>query len=594
MALILLAIVFILASFVPSLFVAQPALADCPTLPAAQVAVKINVPEDGNYRIWLNQITPTDSQNGLFMQLDENCVTPIVKNDVKDVFGWVGSDAQGLPIILALSAGEHTIKIAGEQTSSAVDNGFFTTQVICQPKEAGDNCLVAPVPQEVVTETPVEKIEEAFLDKRIAMGVAGIWTVAFVVALAILVEKYRSFLSRFLQSLPGARWHKQAFLPSTFLQFMQHHPIIVAACGGALVALTIAFIFGASVIASSDQRFEAEAGTLSGGAKVVENALASGGSFVAFGTVPTPVDAQTQTPTNKTPTNPGTGGSNGGGGSGGDTGGGGGSTPVGECPPFPAFPDENCTGWQHTGVTLQECATDNGYIWDSNLTFDSCYFPQSLTIYGNNITITRSQVHGTVTPHWSKTYDFGNLTLVDVEIEQTGVDNINSAAIAGHNYSCLRCNVHHTLSGMHFGNNTTIRDSYTHDFQYRDGAHGTGIGAGQGHGSDSEITHNNIQCNRLPGQPPICSSAMSIYPESNDQGGTVHNVTVKNNLFNAAGAYCVYAGGLPATNINFIDNWFGKKFYPGCAGYGPVTAQQPEGGQWVGNVWADGSGPVVP
>lgn len=267
------------------------------------------------------------------------------------------------------------------------------------------------------------------------------------------------------------------------------------------------------------------------------------------------------------------------------------------CPAFPAFPDEFCTGWKHTGVTLRNCdsQTDNFYIWEEGKkTFDSCYFSKSLTIEGANVTITRSQVHGVISTHWKHSYDFRGLTLTDVEIEETGNANAGRSAVAGHNFTCTRCNVHHTGTGIHFGDNTVIRDSYTHDLNYTAEAHGTGVGTGQGNGSNSQIIHNNIQCNRLPGQPKICSSALSIYPEANKQGGTVHNVRVEKNLFNTTGAYCVYAGGLPATNIDFIDNMFGKKFTAKCAGYGPVASYEAGGGKWINNVWADGSGPVVP
>jgi hypothetical protein len=267
------------------------------------------------------------------------------------------------------------------------------------------------------------------------------------------------------------------------------------------------------------------------------------------------------------------------------------------CPAYPAFPDEYCTGWKHTGVTLHNCdaQTSNGYIWEEGIkTFDSCYFSKALTVEAANVKITRSQVHGTISTHWSHNYDFRGLTLTDVEIEDKGNPNAELAAIGGHHFSCTRCNVHHTGTGIHFGDYSVVRDSYTHDFNYTPEAHGSGVAAGQGTGSNSQIIHNNIQCNRLAGQPTICSSALSIYPESNQQGGTVHSVRVEKNLFNTTGAYCVYAGGLPATNIDFIDNYFGKKFTNKCAGYGPVASYESAGGKWINNVWADGSGPVVP
>lgn len=57
---------------------------------------------------------------------------------------------------------------------------------------------------------------------------------------------------------------------------------------------------------------EGEAGTRTANAVVVSDATASGSSAVKFGT-----------------------------------------NVAGGCPAYPAFPDANCTGWQHTGVTLQ-------------------------------------------------------------------------------------------------------------------------------------------------------------------------------------------------------------------------------------------------
>jgi hypothetical protein len=281
-------------------------------------------------------------------------------------------------------------------------------------------------------------------------------------------------------------------------------------------------------------------------------------------------------------------GASGGSGSSG-AGGGAGSSPDG-CPPFPAFPDESCTGWKHTGVTLQDCVVD-GYVFDSNVTFDSCYFPKGLVIGGANVTITRSQVHGTVTAHWSNDYDLQGLKLIDVEIEESDNPEPVFAAVAGHNYGCLRCDVHHTGTGIHVGNNAVIEDSYTHDFIYTDGAHGAGIGMGQGHGNNSKVIHNNIQCNRLAGQTQICSSALSLYDEP-----TLDNVLVQNNLLNTVGGYCTYGGGTNGTNIRYLDNRFGKKFHPDCGGYGPVAVfyTANAGNVWSGNEWEDGSGTVDP
>lgn len=258
------------------------------------------------------------------------------------------------------------------------------------------------------------------------------------------------------------------------------------------------------------------------------------------------------------------------------------------CPAFPQFPGAGCTGWKHTGVKLHDC---EGFIEASNVTFDSCYFPKGVTAKGANITIKRSQVHGTISAHWSNNLDFKNLVLIDVEVEEATNMNPDRAAIGGHNFSCLRCDVHHTGTGIHVGNNATVTDSWTHDFIMTPGAHGAGMGEGQGHGNNSKIIHNNIECNRLPGQEQVCSSALSLYDEP-----TLDNVLVQNNLFNTVGGYCTYGGGADGTNIRYIDNRFGKKYHSGCGQYGPVAAffAGSKGNVWSGNAWQDGSGPVNP
>ncbi|GHJ55146.1 hypothetical protein Nm8I071_44530 [Nonomuraea sp. TT08I-71] len=259
----------------------------------------------------------------------------------------------------------------------------------------------------------------------------------------------------------------------------------------------------------------------------------------------------------------------------------------GACPPFPAFPDENCTGWQHTGVKLRDC---DGDIRTSGITLDGCYFPRDLKIVAKNVTIKRSHVKGSVYASWMTDWDFQNLTLIDVEVEDEGNATPDRAAIGGPNFTCIRCHVHNTGTGISMGDNVTIRDSYAHDFTYTEGAHQAAAGANGG--ANLTLIHNNLECSRVNVSPDKqgCSSALSLYDEP-----TIDNVLVQNNLFNTAGGYCTYGGGPNGTNIRYLDNRFGKKFNPRCGSYGPVAAYRNNSGNvWQGNLWADGSGPVGP
>ena len=39
----------------------------------------------------------------------------------------------------------------------------------------------------------------------------------------------------------------------------------------------------------------------------------------------------------------------------------------------------------------------------------------------------------------------------------------NDAAVAGHDYSLTRVNIHGTVDGLKLGDNVTVQDSYIHD-----------------------------------------------------------------------------------------------------------------------------------
>jgi hypothetical protein len=263
---------------------------------------------------------------------------------------------------------------------------------------------------------------------------------------------------------------------------------------------------------------------------------------------------------------------------------------AGACPAFPAMPDANCTGWQHTGVKLHDCPST---VTTANVTLDGCRFAGGLSVQARNVTITRSRIEGLVEATYLTNWSLGNLRLVDVEVDGGGkVDQFGRAAIGNNDYSCVRCHIHGTGRGANLGGNVTIQDSYLHDWVYVSGAHQTAIGSNGGRGF--RIIHNNLICNS---GGPGCSAALSFYGDF----APVTDVLVQNNLFNTNGAYCTFAGSTTAkpfprgTQIRYIDNLFGKKYNKGCGLYGPVaTWEYYEGNVWSGNRWEDGSGTVLP
>ena len=320
----------------------------------------------------------------------------------------------------------------------------------------------------------------------------------------------------------------------------------------------------------------------------------------------------TTTPAKGTPTAPSSGGGTGGN-SGGNTGGnsgggtGGGSTPPLTCPPLPAFPDENCTGYAHTGVTLHSCGTPNQFgeipLSTAGATYDSCNFSAAIAIYAPNITITRSRIYGTVDATSTMGFDYQGLTLTDVEIDSSNA--LGGASIGNNDYTCIRCNVHGGTRGFNIGGNVVIRDSYSHGWHSQTGDHITGIGSNGG--AHNIVDHNNISYDILNDPTGYaCSSGLSVYGD--DAPGN-DDWTITNNLLNSASSYCMNIAGPPGkpypfTNMHITGNHFGNvgaraRNLPDsqCTEYGPIATNPSSwgvnGNVWSGNVDSNGN-PVTP
>jgi hypothetical protein len=59
----------------------------------------------------------------------------------------------------------------------------------------------------------------------------------------------------------------------------------------------------------------------------------------------------------------------------------------------------------------------------------------------------------------------------------------------------------------------------------------------------------------------------------------------------AGGGWTVYGGNTTAVRVQFIDNTFGRDYFPQAGYWGPVAYQAPDsnGNVWSGNVFDDGS-----
>lgn len=272
---------------------------------------------------------------------------------------------------------------------------------------------------------------------------------------------------------------------------------------------------------------------------------------------------------------------------------------TGGCAPFPAFPDANCTGWQHTGVTLTSVPSQktSGPGWHyegapfdyvsidgDNVVLDSldigCIYvaPNVKTL-----TATRSRISGSC--DYLVRVDLENSSLLatftDVEFNGGAVQS------KGSNFKWLRVNAHgFTAKAAMLGSNSIVEDSYIHDQVCHPPDHQSGIGT-NGAANNMIMRHNNVDLT-----PSECTSGgISNY----DDFGAFHNIVIEKNLINSDG-YCLKAGfednnAAGNTGMQVLNNVFGRKYNAECGTYGIVSNWIPSvsGNIWSGNTWGDGA-----
>lgn len=262
--------------------------------------------------------------------------------------------------------------------------------------------------------------------------------------------------------------------------------------------------------------FEAEAGTRSGSATQVSDAAASGGSGVKFAA------ASSQT----------------------------------TCPPYPQFPDADCTGPTGTLTTYTGSMSFNtpGQVVE-NVIINTT----GITINADNVTFRNCKIV------YTGSLD-GNYGLVNLPVGTTGTKferceldgqgKVPRVIRGDADITVDHCDIHSTGNGIEVATKITMTNTYMHDIVTAPGTdwHADGVQSWDS-AEDITIVHNTIL---LTGGE---TGAINIV--SNGGGGTFRNILVQNNLM-AGGGYTVYAGTAPARTINFrvIDNHFSKMYYP--------------------------------
>jgi hypothetical protein len=169
----------------------------------------------------------------------------------------------------------------------------------------------------------------------------------------------------------------------------------------------------------------------------------------------------------------------------------------------------------------------------------------------------------------------GNTNLVIEDCELDGQSRNAEAAVAEHNYTMRRCEVHGFGEGPRINGNVTIEDSYIHSFAnfISVGAHQDCIQATSG--MNITIRHNTCLMNVDGGNGSVF---LSSFP-----GG---NVLIEDNLM-AGGGYTLGIDGQLYSNVTVRNNRWSTMYFPRGGYHGPIITN---GGSFTmsNNVWHDG------
>lgn len=219
-----------------------------------------------------------------------------------------------------------------------------------------------------------------------------------------------------------------------------------------------------------------------------------------------------------------------------------------------------------------------------------------IVVRASNVTVRRSLVRGGSCGSARQIEvggDARGVLIEDVEIDGARV-HAQGAGLGGSGFTCRRCDIHGMARGVQPGDNVVVEDSWIHDL-YGTGNSENAAFQSNG-GSHLVIRRSTLEMNKVPTGGMALALIGDFAP--------LNDILVEGNLFNGGGSYTIWAGdaaadkdpSLKARNTRFLNNAFGRKYFPRCGYYGPVAgwdAKMP-GNRWSGNRWLDNGRPIVP
>jgi uncharacterized membrane protein YgcG len=601
---------------------AASSAATCDALPGdkGRSSYTITVTAPGTYTFWARMAKQAPDHDSVVVQIDNQC--PITVGDAmsSDGLQWIqyrdGNTAA--PITVDLTNGAHTVTLDGRETGVVVDKVMFVGNPSCVPVASGDNCLADTI------QTPSGNPEsKAVTASAKPTGAHKLWIAlsigAALGAAAFMVFKFIAFERRVRQAplqvgqvVIGGAFYTDLHVFRRLFYFARHHWLIVTG-GGLIIILSIAVGLAAAV--QPYPVFEAESGALSGGAKIADNAAASGGKVLVFETNPpgtstaptsngstsTQTSGNTSTQGSTSSGSSGSGSSSGGSSTGGGSSGGGSGACGTTTAHIPDGPDGMGGCWpgaSNTGVPNGVALTNYTgpcTITTPNTVIDAKNITCQILVRADNLTIKRSYLTGGVSGLEADGASF--------RIEDSWLDNgvCVNCSVDGWNFTILRTEITGSNRGAYCMRNCLVQDSWIHATGLDPNSewHASAVRAEQ----YATLRHNVLHCDwtgPYNNDELGCSADMSGYPDF----VPIHHNTIDRNLFGANPeglGYCAYGGGtggktysndpLNATYVVFTDNVFQRGANNKCGTWGAITdfIAGRTGNQWTNNKWSDGA-----
>lgn len=201
-----------------------------------------------------------------------------------------------------------------------------------------------------------------------------------------------------------------------------------------------------------------------------------------------------------------------------------------------------------------------------------------IVIAHNNVVIRAVRIRGgagrySISHASNNSYQGTDISYVEID----GLNNPDQMGLNLWNFTMRHSHVYGQSTGINFGSNSTIEYTYVHSQALHPGSHNTAMSIHGG--SNIRVRFNNLEGST--------SSALSLYPRL----APIKNALIEGNLFNN-GSYCTYAGDSHVyyaenERIRYINNLFGRKFWPNCGIHGPYAAWDGSrpGNEWTNNVF---------